>query len=98
MGVVTRFIADAKWNYEPASAERCEVVVPDWKEGDPPLAWWKPLSGVTVKAVLVRYYDQRHLLFDGDGSGTNKVTHGGGPDMPSKHLPMRAWKAVDPGD
>jgi hypothetical protein len=89
-----QFIYGAEWNGGMASAEICDVVVPEWQESDEPHAWWKPLSGQTVMAVLVRYYDQRHLLFDGDGSATNKVTHGGGPNMPSKSLPMRAWRSV----
>lgn len=84
------------WNGEPAIARRLEVIVPDWDpERDPPLAWWKDLSGTYRKAVLVTYHDQQHLLDDHDESGWLKVTEGhGSPNRGHRDLPLRSREVI----
>jgi hypothetical protein len=83
------------WNGEPCTGRRLEVIVPEWREGDPPHAWWKPYQGDTRKAVLVEYYDQRHLLDDEDGSGWFKVTEGhGSPRWGHRDLPLRSVEVI----
>jgi hypothetical protein len=84
------------WNGEPAHARRLTVIVPDWSEGDAPLAWWRDLAGSARPAVLVEYHDQRHLLDDEDGRGWRKVTEGhGGPRWGHSDLPLRSREVVD---
>lgn len=89
--------AKVYWNGEPAQGERGFVTVPEHVEGDPPEAWWKPIVGRTEPVVVVRYYDQTHLLWNRDGIGWNKVTRGrGSPRWSHSSLPNRALDTFTP--
>lgn len=85
-----RSIDGAKWNGEPCVATKLTVRIPEWREGDPPRAWWKESVGLDVEAVLVVYGEHRLLLFNSDGTAEFKVRNGGGPDLYSASLPVRA--------
>lgn len=91
----------AYWNGLPTSARRARVRVP---QHDPtihaPLAWWRfgseigpPCEGQVVDAVIVEldgvnYGGGIAVLYDGDGTGFEKITTGrGGPMWPHKQLP-----------
>lgn len=52
------------WNGEPARARRCRVVVREWREGDPPRAWWRPYVGMVREAVEVGYEGVTFYLDD----------------------------------
>lgn len=79
------------WNGERVYGRLVTATVPEWREGDAPQAWWREFSGTQRKAVLLKYYDQTHLLDNEDGSGLRKVTEGhGGPRWPHKDLPTRS--------
>lgn len=82
---------NAYWNGEPALAEQVVVTVPEWRDGDPPAAWWEPFAGTERRAVIVVYNNDRFILDDEDGSGYQKVTQGfGGPSWPHRSLPIRS--------
>jgi hypothetical protein len=76
----------ARWNYEPAPAERGTVVVgtvevPTW--------WCAGMTGTRRKCVRVQSWGEAFFIDDEDGSGTVKVyERGGGPDSSHKSLPV----------
>lgn len=80
------------WNGLPAPARKVRGVVAQWREGDPPLAWWRSLVGQQVDAVEVdldgvNFGGGTLCLWDGDGSGWAKITAGrGGPDYGHREI------------
>jgi hypothetical protein len=78
-----------QWNGEPCTAMRVTVVVAD--NGAFPGYWARHLVGTRRDAVLVDYGGRTFYLDDHDGSGWNKVTHGGSPLLGHREL------IVDPG-
>lgn len=73
-----------QWNGEPAKALRVLVEVADAPEF--PQYWARHLIGTTRWALRVTYYDRVFYIDDEDGQGSYKVTHGGGPGLPSRSL------------
>lgn len=70
------------WNHIPVPVYRGSAVVvpaPKW-----PLYWAKELVGQRVRVVQVRQNGRVMYLFDGDGTGWYKLTHGGGPELEHK--------------
>lgn len=73
-----------EWNYEPCTALRCIVIVGD--TGRFPSYWARQYVGNERFAVEIKYNGSTFYIDDEDGSGWDKVTNGGGPDMPHKSL------------
>ncbi|MBE4790308.1 hypothetical protein [Streptomyces caniscabiei] len=78
-----------QWNGEPCTAMRVSVVVADSKFF--PGYWAREFIGTRRDAVLVEYGGSAFYLDDHDGSGWNKVTHGGSPRWGHRDL------VVEPG-
>ena len=78
-----------QWNGEPCTAMRVTVTVAD--DEFFPEYWARDLVGTRRDAVLVEYGGRTFCLDDHDGSGWNKVTHGGSPRLGHRGL------AVEPG-
>lgn len=56
------------WNGERCEARRVTVTVAEWDpDRDPPLAWWRELSGQTRNAVEVIYAGRDPFYLDDDG-------------------------------
>ncbi|MGW3410280.1 hypothetical protein [Streptomyces sp. NPDC000888] len=72
------------WNGEPCTAGRVTAVVAD--NGAFPEYWARDLVGTRRNAVQVRYGGEVFYLDDEDGSGWDKVTHGGGPGRAHRSL------------
>lgn len=72
-----KVIENAKWNFEPCEAHECTVKVKDVTDLYP-LFWGRDIIGKYVHAVRVRQHDSTFFLYDGDKSGTFKVTTGKG--------------------
>ncbi|MFI1535511.1 hypothetical protein [Streptomyces anandii] len=70
-------MADTRWNGEPCQALRITAIVAD--NSAFPLYWARHLVGTRRKIVQVEYGGETFYLDDEDGSGWNKVTHGGSP-------------------
>ncbi|MET7477972.1 hypothetical protein ABZT17_26895 [Streptomyces sp. NPDC005648] len=68
---------DTQWNGEPCVATQVTVIVAD--DHVFPLYWARDFVGTRRKAIEVQYGDQTFYLDDEDGSGWDKVTHGGSP-------------------
>jgi hypothetical protein len=68
---------ETRWNGEPCQARRVTAIVAD--DGRFPQYWARHLVGTRRKAVEVTYGDSTFYLDDEDGSGWDKVTHGGSP-------------------
>ncbi|MEV0477515.1 hypothetical protein [Streptomyces prunicolor] len=66
-----------EWNGEPCTARRITAVVAD--NGAFPMYWARHLVGTRRAIVEVTYGGATFYLDDEDGSGWNKVTHGGSP-------------------
>lgn len=66
-----------RWNGEPCIASRITATVAD--NDAFPLYWARHLVGTRRKIVEVTYGGETFYLDDEDGSGWNKVTHGGSP-------------------
>lgn len=81
------------WNGEPTPARIVRVIVgkslrPTW--------WCADLEGQEREAVEVNYHGDVFYLDNEDGSGWNKVTHGGGsPQWGHRELPDDS-KPVEP--
>lgn len=83
------------WNGLPTSVRKVTGIVREWREGDPPLAWWKDDVGSRISAVEVildgvNFGGGSTYLYDEDGSGSRKVgpLGRGGPHMPHKNVPL----------
>lgn len=95
-------MATTQWNGEPCEARRITAIVADNTAF--PGYWARPFVGARRKAVEVTYGGQTFYLDDEDGSGWNKVTHGGSPWYPHSGLtiepgsiqPRGTTKAADP--
>ncbi|MFJ2719414.1 hypothetical protein [Streptomyces sp. NPDC087437] len=70
-------MADTQWNGEPCGARRITAIVAD--DGRFPMYWARHLVGTRRNIVEVVYGGETFYLDDEDGSGWNKVTHGGSP-------------------
>ncbi|WP_330339374.1 hypothetical protein [Streptomyces sp. NBC_00557] len=70
-------MTETQWNGEPCQARRITAIVAD--NDSFPLYWARHLVGTRRKAVEVTYGAETFYLDDEDGSGWNKVTHGGSP-------------------
>lgn len=68
---------ETRWNGEPCQARRVTAIVTDDERF--PMYWARHLVGTRRKAVEVEYSGETFYLDDEDGSGWNKVTHGGSP-------------------
>ncbi|WP_327403858.1 hypothetical protein OG194_29755 [Streptomyces sp. NBC_01288] len=66
-----------QWNGEPCTARRITAIVAD--NGNFPMYWARHLVGTRRAIVEVTYGGATFYLDDEDGSGWNKVTHGGSP-------------------
>ena len=82
---------DCWWNGEPAVGERIVVRVPEWRAGDPPLAWWRDLVGIELPAVRVAYDGHQFILDDRDDYAIAKIVDGhGSPRFGHRELPLRS--------
>lgn len=73
-----------KWNYEPCQAQYGMATI---AEAEKPTYWYADRAGERVKVLKVIYAATEFILYDGDGSATEKVLHrGGGPDSGHKSL------------
>ncbi|MFF7901208.1 hypothetical protein ACFZCV_20785 [Streptomyces sp. NPDC007920] len=70
-------MTDTRWNGEPCKARRITAVVTD--DARFPLYCARDLVGTRRSVVEVEYGGETFYLDDEDGSGWNKVTHGGSP-------------------
>ncbi|MEU1478927.1 hypothetical protein [Streptomyces sp. NPDC005760] len=68
---------ETRWNGELCTARRITAIVAD--NGAFPLYWARHLVGTRRSIVEVTYGSSTFYLDDEDGSGWNKVTHGGSP-------------------
>lgn len=76
------------WNGENCTFNIVNVVIPEFKDGYPKMAWWKPYEGDVRQAVIVIYKGAKFLIDNETGYGYNKVVNGGGgPGHPHKSLP-----------
>lgn len=82
-------MSKTQWNGEPCAALRVTATVAD--SGIFPQYWAREFVGTRRKAVRVEYGGNTFYLDDEDGSGWNKVTHGGSPNWGHRDL------IVDPG-
>ncbi|MCI3277488.1 hypothetical protein [Streptomyces cylindrosporus] len=82
-------MTNTQWNGEPCTATQVTVTVAD--NGFFPAYWAREFVGTRRKAVEVEYGDHTFYLDDEDGSGWDKVTHGGAPDWGHRDL------AIEPG-
>lgn len=82
-------MANTQWNGEPCAARRVTVIVADNTAF--PMYWARRFVGMRRKAVEVHYGGDTFYLDDEDGSGWNKVTHGGSPWWTHSNL------TVEPG-
>lgn len=78
-----------QWNGEPCTAMRVMAVVADSEQF--PQYWARDLVGTGRKAVRVDYGGETFYLDDEDGTGWDKVTHGGSPNWGHRSL------EVEPG-
>ena len=82
------------WNGLPTEIRLVTGLVPEHGAEDPPLAWWKELSGQRIEAVEVVLDGVNHgggvsYLDNRDGSGLRKVTEGrGSPRWPHANVPL----------
>jgi hypothetical protein len=77
-------VSKTKWNGEPCQARRVTAIVAD--NGVFPMYWARHLVGTRRKVVEVTYAGETFYLDDEDGSGWNKVTHGGSPHWGHSNL------------
>lgn len=82
-------MSNTQWNGEPCTARRVTAIVAD--DGFFPMYWARHLVGTRRKAVEVEYGGETFYLDDEDGSGWNKVTHGGSPHWAHSSL------TIEPG-
>lgn len=61
------------WNGEPCEAWKVWLVVPEWAEGDPELAWWRDLAGERRPAVEVVYNGETFYLDDGEHTASEEA-------------------------
>lgn len=73
-----------RWNGEPCQARRITAIVAD--DSRFPQYWARHLVGTRRNAVEVTYTGQTFYIDDEDGSGWNKVTHGGSPHWGHSNL------------
>jgi hypothetical protein len=98
----------ARWNYQPAKAERGTVIVGTVEK---PTWWCAGMEGTRRKCVRVTAYEKWHhgmpdeqtghafFIDDEDGSGTVKVyERGGGPDSSHRSLPVDDPATFDKAD
>lgn len=76
-----------RWNGLPCDARHVTVIVGD--SGFFSEYWAKSLVGQQRKAVEVSFDNKTMYLDNEDGSGWWKVTHGGGPGLPSRTLEVQ---------
>ncbi|MCP3817814.1 hypothetical protein NLX86_06590 [Streptomyces sp. A3M-1-3] len=76
-----------EWNGEPCTAMRVTVTIAD--SGQFPAYWARHLVGTRRKAVRVHYGRDVFHLDDHDGSGWDKVTHGGSPRWAHRSLDIQ---------
>lgn len=81
------------WNGLPTSVRRVTGRVREWREGDPPVAWWRGDVGQELDAVEiildgVNFGGGTIFLADDDGSGWAKVSSGGSPRMGHREVPL----------
>jgi hypothetical protein len=77
-------VSETQWNGEPCQARRVTAIVAD--NGVFPMYWARHLVGTRRKVVEVEYGGETFYLDDEDGSGWNKVTHGGSPHWGHSNL------------
>lgn len=77
-------MTNTQWNGEPCAARLITAIVAD--NSAFPMYWARPFVGMRRKAVEVEYSGETFYLDDEDGSGWNKVTHGGSPWFPHSNL------------
>ncbi|MFR0354129.1 hypothetical protein [Streptomyces sediminimaris] len=70
-------MTDTRWNGEPCTALRLTAIVADIDAF--PQYWARHLVGTRRNVVRVEYGGETFYLDDEDGSGWNKLTHGGSP-------------------
>ncbi|MDX3634305.1 hypothetical protein PV728_29390 [Streptomyces europaeiscabiei] len=68
---------ETRWNGGPCQARRITAVVAD--DGRFPQYWARHLVGTRRQVVEVTYGGETFYIDNEDGSGWNKVTHGGAP-------------------
>ena len=85
------------WNYEPCEAAVVNVVV---GPSERPTWWCAGLAGTIREAVRVTYNGEVFYLDNENGAGLYKVTHGGGPDIGHRSLPVEheVEVGIDPAE
>ncbi|MEU1275292.1 hypothetical protein [Streptomyces sp. NPDC005799] len=81
-------MSDTRWNGEPCTARRITAIVADNQNF--PLYWARHLVGTRRNIVEVVYGKSTFYLDDEDGSGWNKVTHGGSPHWAHSNISIEA--------
>lgn len=77
-------MANTQWNGEPCQARRITAIVAD--NDAFPQYWARHLVGARRNVVEVTYGGETFYLDNEDGSGWNKVTHGGSPHWGHSNL------------
>lgn len=88
---------ETRWNGEPCQARRVTAIVAD--NGAFPQYWARHLVGTRRNVVEVTYGERTFYIDNEDGSGWNKVTHGGSPHWGHSSLtiePDSIQSRVDP--
>jgi hypothetical protein len=88
-------MSDTRWNGEPCTARRITAVVADNEAF--PMYWARHLVGTRRNIVEVTYGGSTFYLDDEDGSGWNKVTHGGSPHWPHSNITI-GLDSIQPRD
>ena len=74
------------WNYTEDIMWRV-VFIKLLPVSEPKAHWQNALAGQKVQAIEVSYPKQApFLIFNDDGTGHYKVTHGGGPNLPHRSI------------